>query len=446
MTQNQTIVSLREHLLNRNEPEALRKARATALDAYETAGLPDSQHESWRKLRLENRDFDPKAFRLIHTNRDANDRTNSGSPQTTIENPHTEQITVAEFSQILSSDPESKFAQIIREHLDSQILRINAPVPAGGTTNQGVLTDREPLNVFQLQNIAAHESAILIATQSGVALPKDQPIRIVHRQSEPGSALVQRTLIYAAPNTELNVVEEFRAADSSEDSSQDFSLWNCETFIICGDNARVNYISLRHYQGDEYNFHRIESVQERDARVHVSIAQHGGYAGKSFVTGRLAAPGGEFRGIGLAAASGAEYIDMEMLAAHDADHTNSSLLYKTVARDRAHSVFNGNLLIPPGRKHVDSHQTNNNILLNKKARAESMPKLIVKAEDVAAEHGATVGELDSEAIFFLMSRGLSENEARVMLIEGFLMQVIAEFPVPDLHEQLLSDWKEKLSL
>ena len=259
--------------------------------------------------------------------------------------------------------------------------------------------------------------------------------------SPEAAACVTRTVIFAAPNAELTVLEEFRGDEASSET-----LWNTETYIICGANARVNYVSSRHYEAGAANFHRIESTQDRDARVHVSIAQHGGSFGKSFVTGRLTAPGGEFRGIGLAAGSGTEYLDMEMLAAHDADHTNSSLVYRTVVRDRSHSVFNGNLLIPPGRKHVDSHQTNNNILLNKRARAESMPKLIVKAEDVAAEHGATVGELDADAIFFLMARGLSESEARVMLIEGFLMQVIGEFPIEDLHESLLGEWKAKLSL
>ncbi|MEQ9364392.1 MAG: Fe-S cluster assembly protein SufD [Leptospirales bacterium] len=437
MTQNQTIASLREAAPDRNEPDPLRDARAAALDAYENAGLPDDQHESWRKLRLDSRDFDPKSFPLT-----ANSAGGAQDHALEIENPHGQQIIAASFARILA-DKDSKYGDIVRDHLRTQKARIDAPVPEGGTTNQGVLTDREPLNIFQLQNLAAHTSATCIATRA--ATSREEPLRIVHRQENAGGALVQRTLIYAAPGAELTVVEEFRAAPAG-DGAGELSLWNCETHIVCGDNARVNYISLRHYSGDEYNFHRIESTQGRDARVHVSIAQRGGYAGKSFVTGRLTAPGGEFRGIGLAAASGGEYIDMEMLAAHDADNTNSSLLYKTVVRDRAHSVFNGNLMIPPGRKHVDSHQTNNNILLNKKARAESMPKLIVKAEDVAAEHGATVGELDSEAIFFLMSRGLSESEARIMMIEGFLMQVIAEFPVADLHDSLLDEWKAKLSI
>ncbi len=445
MTENQTIVSLRDAVLQRNEPESLREIRTAAFDAYERTGLPDNQHESWRKLRLDSRDFDPKSFALI-----SSDSNESGTPGfvTKIENPHPDAaITATDFAEILTNESHAPYAKILKEHLQTQSARIDAPIPEGGTTNQGVLTDREPLNVFQLQNLAAHSQATFVGTRK--AISKDEaPLHIVHQQQTPDATVAQRTLIYAAPGAELTVIEEFRAAAFGKPDAApgDLSLWNCETHIVCGDNARVNYISLRHYVGDEYNFHRIESTQGRDARVHVSIAQHGGYAGKSFVTGRLTAPGGEFRGIGLAAASGGEYLDMEMLAAHDADHTDSSLLYKTVVRDRAHSVFNGNLMIPPGRKHVDSHQTNNNILLNKKARAESMPKLIVKAEDVAAEHGATVGELDPEAIFFLMARGLSESQARIMLIEGFLMQVIAEFPAAGLHESLLDEWKAKLSL
>lgn len=439
MSEQQTNAALQSFVQNQNEPAPLQAARQAALNAYQSTGNPDSQHESWRKIRLESRGFDAKAFRLF-----ADPTVAAAKP--TIANPHASHVSVAEFSEILASSNHAVYAKIIQDHLNDLTARINSPIPEGGTTNQGVMTDREPLNVFQLQNLACHHSATFVAAK-GAALPATEPVRIRHTNSG-DTAVIQRTLIYAAPGAELTVVEDFRAAETGARNGSDdqASLWNCETYIICGDNARVNYISLRHYAGDEYNFHRIESNQGRDSRVHVSIAQHGGLAGKCFVTGRLNAPGGEFRGIGLTAASQAEYVDMEMLAAHDADHTASSLLYKAVVRDRAHSVFNGNLLIPPGRKHVDSHQTNNNILLNKKARAESMPKLIVKAEDVSAEHGATVGELDAEAIFFLMSRGLSESDARVMLIEGFLMQVIAEFPVPDLHEQLFEEWKAKLAL
>lgn len=416
--------SLKGFIENKNEPEELRDARLAALAVYEKAPLPgtdggDTIRESWRKIDLAHSGFDPRAYRLADT-------------ATTLEilNPDEQRIIAKPFAAVLSSQDanELKLADALRTHLDAALKEVQA-------------ADRPDAGLFAAQNLAMHAQNVAVYA-SGAG---DEAVHIKHRIAEGApagrSAVVHRTFIAAADNAELTVIEEFTGSDSEE-----LQLWNCETHVVCGKNARVNYVAMHNYTGPEQHFHRFVCEQSRDSRVHYSTARQGGIKGKAFVIAKAREPGAEFRGIGLLAASGREFSDMEMLVEHHADHTTSSLLYKTVVKDRAHSVFNGNLLIPPGRKHVDSLQTNNNILLNQKARAESMPRLVVRSEDVAAEHGATVGELDADAVFFLLARGIPEVDARALLIQGFLNEVIAEIPAPDFHESILDTWRAKLAI
>ncbi len=414
--------SLKGFIENKNEPAELRDVRLAALSAYEKAPLPgidggDTIRESWRKIDLVNSGFDPRAYRLADT-----------PTNLEIQNPDEQRIIAKPFGTVLSSQDanDQKLAEKLRAHLAAALKEVQA-------------ADRPDAGLFAAQNLATHAQNVAVYSNGA----GNEAVHIKHRMAGDAGrgALVHRTFIAAADNAELTVIEEFTGTDSEE-----LQLWNCETHVICGNNARVNYVALHNYQGPEQHFHRFVTEQSRDSRVHYSTARQGGIKGKAFVIAKAREPGAEFRGIGLLAASGREFSDMEMLAEHHADHTTSSLLYKTVVKDRAHSVFNGNLLIPPGRKHVDSLQTNNNILLNQKARAESMPRLVVRSEDVAAEHGATVGELDADAVFFLMARGIPEADARALLIQGFLNEVIAEIPAPEYHESILDTWRSKLAI
>ncbi len=271
--------------------------------------------------------------------------------------------------------------------------------------------------------------------------PSSRAAVTISRKGTGQVPLVGHAVIVAEGGAELTVVEEHHGTPAEA-----FQLWSTVTDFYVGPGSRVNYILLRHLDNREYAFHDARITLQRDARAHVSVVHRGAFVAKSFVTGVLAASGAEFRAVGIGTGQGREFHDMEMTAEHLAEHTESSLLYKTIQGDRSHSVFNGNLHIEPGLKHVRSHQVNNNVLLGKRARAESMPNLIVRAEDVTAEHGATVGELDRDALFFIMSRGLPEGEARRLLIEGFIEEVVREIPLAERHEEILLAVREAVSL
>ncbi len=267
----------------------------------------------------------------------------------------------------------------------------------------------------------------------------EKTVRIEHRLRS-GDTLAPLTLIVVDPGLEVSIVEEIHGTQSDA-----FTQYLPETMLIVGDGAHVRYTSLRRYRGSEFHFQRVTTEQGRDSVLHAAIVQLGGFAGKGFFTSRLQARGAEFRALGIAVGAAAEFQDIEFLVEHKADYTTSRILYKTVLRDRAHSVFDGNVDVPQGTKGVDAHQVNHNIILNKKARAESMPRLIIKSHEVRSEHGATVGELDPEALFFLMSRGIPENEARSLLIDGFVAEVVEKIGLPPEIGDLLEEIRMRIA-
>ena len=170
--------------------------------------------------------------------------------------------------------------------------------------------------------------------------------------------------------------------------------WNIVGGAYVGKNAYFRHISQRDYNRKDYHFQRFLFEQMRDSEVVAGIVHAGGRLGKSFCTARLREENASFRGVGAYLGSGQGFHDMEILAEHYAGPSQSSLLYKTVVSEQAHSVFDGKLFIHKGIKQIDSRQMNHNIILGANARAETIPRLVVKNEDVLCEHGATVGFLE----------------------------------------------------
>lgn len=289
----------------------------------------------------------------------------------------------------------------------------------------------EPADIFECFNAAEADRSIF------VRMGKSGRVRIRH--SADGLRMVHRVYVSVPDGAEAVFIEDFSAAGAES------TLVSHEVIIHCGKGASLKHLSIRRYSASVWNFHRLRAHLKRDSALHTSMVHAGGLVGKTFVTASLEEPGARFRGVGITTLGGREFLDVEMTAEHPSDHTSSSLHYKTVLRGKAHSVFNGNLMIPPGTKDVQSHQTNNNILLDPTARAESQPRLVIQSEDVSAEHGATVGEIDLDALFFLMSRGIPETDSRQLLMTGFLSQITEELPLDsEEREEILAESLRRL--
>lgn len=330
------------------------------------------------------------------------------------------------------------------------------PIEPGAATDETAEIVKEALENRARENEATYFTALNAAAGDLTLLrlsgTSADPVRVKHEaDAATATTVCPRLMIQVESGAELTIVEEFRFNEavpgsgvSDANASDALRLIAPLTDVYCAPNSRVNYVMIGDFGPDDFHMHHFRARLMRDSRLNLYLFPLGGFSGKSFYQSEAREPGAECHAYGCAVGRAREFNDMDITMAHHANHTFSSILYRSVVRDRSHHVFYGNLNIDPGLKNVDSHQSNNNILLDRRARAESMPNLIVRAEDVSAEHGATVGELDKEALYFLMARGIPEDEARDLLIEGFINSILEKIPGDSLREEIDGALKERL--
>lgn len=147
---------------------------------------------------------------------------------------------------------------------------------------------------------------------------------------------------------------------------------------------------------------------------------------------------------GMFFADGTQLLDHDTYQTHAAPHTTSDLLFKAALKDEAHSVWRGNIRVMPGAIKTDGFQANRNMLMSDTARADSIPGLEIEADDVRCTHAATVGQMEEEYIFYLMTRGVPRIEAERLFLNGYFWDVLERIPFEDVQNRLLADVDRKL--
>ena len=291
-----------------------------------------------------------------------------------------------------------------------------------------VFLNRIPKDLFTLHNLAAAQNAYKLD-------PESDTVSIRHELLK-GRFLNNVVLIHVPAGGSLKVMEEFPAAGDA--------LYIPLTIAVLEENSSLEYVSYRNFGEKEIYFPRFEAFQGSDSRLNYGVLQIGGKTGKCFVSSVITGQGARFRGTGLSTLGGREFCDQEMLVRHQASHSVSSLLYKTILKDRAFGIFNGKLEIEENVVQVNSNQLNNNILLGEEARAESVPGLVIRSDDVECRHGATVGKLDEDSLFFLLARGIPKDQARRLLLEGYMNDVLNDMQLGDRHTEIVDAMINKI--
>lgn len=194
--------------------------------------------------------------------------------------------------------------------------------------------------------------------------------------------------------------------------------------FISDKDSHVEILDEENYDEDLVQFRTVLLLSKENTSVKYHHFPFGGFRSKLLLHSHLLGNGAEVTVDGVSALGKRNLKDLDMEMHHHADHTTSKITYKAIVTDRSHHVFTGNLIIPPNLKKVVAHQESFNLSLNKKARAEANPKLEVLAEDVSCTHGATVGDIDEEQYFYLLSRGLSPEESKSLLVTAFYGETI----------------------
>ena len=151
---------------------------------------------------------------------------------------------------------------------------------------------------------------------------------------------------------------------------------------------------------------------------------------------KLAGPGADGKVTGAYACHGRQHVDFDTTQEHAAPHTTSDLAFRGVLQGRSEAVWRGNIIVDPGAQQTDAFQESRNLLLSKRAHADAIPGLEIQANDVRCTHAAAIAQIDPEQLFYLRSRGLREEAAKRLVIEGFLAALVERFEEGPVREVL----------
>jgi Fe-S cluster assembly protein SufD len=212
--------------------------------------------------------------------------------------------------------------------------------------------------------------------------------------------------------------------------------------ILVRPGARLRFVELQSWGKNVWNFTHERARVERDASIDWIFGAVGSRLTKNFSTLDLTGPGAQGRMSGFYFADGSQHLDHDTQQNHLAEHTTSDLLYKGALLGKSRSVWQGMIYVAPGAQKTDGYQANRNLVLSKNARADSIPGLEILADDVRCTHGATVGQLEEEPIFYLMTRGLPRREAERLVVDGFFDPIMQRIPfegVRDRFKRMIAD-------
>jgi Fe-S cluster assembly protein SufD len=222
------------------------------------------------------------------------------------------------------------------------------------------------------------------------------------------------------------------------------ALSNAVTEIALGDDATVEHTKLLLENDAAFHIGTTRVLQQRSSSYTSFVLSVGDALARNQLDVMLDEEGASCVLDGLYAPSGRQHIDNHTMIDHRKPHCTSKQLYKGVLADRSHAVFNGKVVVRPGAQKTDAQQTNRNLLISNDAAVDTKPQLEIFADDVKCSHGATVGQLDEDAYFYLLSRGIPAQRARALLTYGFASDLLERVQIEPLRACLTHLLLERL--
>ncbi|MCY3809715.1 MAG: Fe-S cluster assembly protein SufD [Gemmatimonadetes bacterium] len=397
------------------EPSWLRARRDDAWELYEATPFPSTRSEEWRYTDIE---------RLLPL----------GDLERSAIGPNWSGELPERLRRVLASDGEGAGRVV---EMDGRVVsaRLDPGVAAAGVALSSLADAacsadpvvRELLGTqavpasdgkFPALNAALWSDGVFVHVPPGVKV--ELPIRLSRWVSRPEAPTFTRVLIVAEERSNIAFEDEILSPDFESGT-----LVSTAVEIFARRGARVRYVSLQRMGRRGCHLANQRTVAERDSSVDTLNVALGGSVDRVDLNARLVGPGASSEMLGLYFGEDGQHFDFNTSQDHMAPHAHSDLLYKGALDGRARGIFRGIIRVHEGAQRTDAYQTNRNLLLSDHAVATSLPNLEIEADDVRCSHGATVGQLDSEAIFYLMSRGLERGQAERLVVRGFLGEVLS---------------------
>jgi Fe-S cluster assembly protein SufD len=294
-------------------------------------------------------------------------------------------------------------------------------------------------HIFTSLSTAFTKDGVLIHVPEGKIV--EQPIHILFITDAGNEKLLiqPRNLFVAEKNSQATIIEHFVNINSG------IYFTNTVTEIVVGENAIVDHIKLQEESKSAFHIGRMEVDQERASDFASYFVSLGSSLTRNEFNSKFNDEGGECMLNGLFLTEGNQLFDVHTLIDHAKPHCNSHEHYKGILNDISRGVFNGKVIVRPDAQKTNAFQENNNIILSREALVNTKPQLEIFADDVKCSHGATIGQIDKEAMFYLKSRGIGEETARTILIHAFASDVITSVKVEAVKNYIEEILNEKFN-
>ena len=282
-------------------------------------------------------------------------------------------------------------------------------------------------NAFAALNTAfLHDAALIMLPRNATI---KAPIHLLFVASQKEVVSYPRTLVLADNGCEATIVEDYVSLQNEA------YFTNAVSEFVLADSARIHHIRVQREGAKAFHIANCSAILSRSSNYQSVNVAMGARISRYNLNFKLA-EGAECSADGLALINGRQLADTHTCIDHAQAHGISRQLHKCIVGGAAHAVFNGKIMVRHGSQKTDSQQSNHTLLLTDKAHVDTKPQLEIFADDVKCTHGATIGQLDNEEVFYLQSRGLSETLARNMLTYAFGAEIIERIPVATLKRRL----------
>jgi Fe-S cluster assembly protein SufD len=402
-------------------PDELSAVRSAALASFATNGFPTTWHEDWKYTNLS------VAAALSNTwlqDKKAVSKAASVAIDTeilglidahwiTIENG------IIDPASLLKLDSLNKYGITISRLADG--------------VDDGLITFDDPMSAF---NAALLQDGLHIKAAKGATLDKPLGLLLI----DDGSVAVTqvRIMIEVGTHAKLRIVE----CSLSAGSDKQFS--NTVTQVELSDHAELDFVRLQQRDRKDLSVNRFETRLQRDSVLHYNNFDFGGELARNDIVADIVGSGASVTLRGLYLATGTQHIDNHTRVDHRVGPATSTEEYRGILNGRARCVFNGKAIVHAGADGTDANQLNHNLLLSDKAEIDTKPELEIYADDVKCSHGATVGQLDKSALFYLRTRGLDEDEATQALTRAFASAILGKLAIAECQEYLASAMNKQI--
>jgi Fe-S cluster assembly protein SufD len=413
-----------ERIDRATEPAWLRETRERALARFTALGFPTTRQEEWRFTNVS-----PIADRVFRV---------PVGPGGDLDGAHLAQFRLAAADLVeivfvnghfarrlpsLEGLPTGVSVRSLADALSSDPDRI-AP-----HLGRHAAFENQP---FAALNTAFARDGALVETAPNAVVTR--PIHILFVAASGGEVSYPRVLVLAGRNSQVQIVESYVGRDGAGADGPAFT--DAVSEVVLGDGAVVDHYRVQRQANDSFHLSTTHVRLSHSSTFSSHTFSFGGAIVRNDITALLAGEGGDCTLNGLYLAGGSQLVDTHTVIDHAQPHCGSHEVYKGILDGRARAVFNGKIIVRPDAQKTDAKQTNKTLLLSDNAQINTKPQLEIFANDVKCTHGATIGQLSADALFYLQTRGIDRATAQQMLIRAFAGDITGRVKIEALREQL----------